>query len=377
MRTRAISLKLLVVILFIPLVAGRCEYLSQPYFNRLATRIEAGEPPGVAYMDVLRTPEYIREGRLMPLDNLIGEDDWADFHSPLLEYFQRDGQMYVCPRDFQTVALLVNMDLLEEAGLQPPTTWDELYDAAAKLTETTGGFGVGLTSNLWNWLPFLFQAGGSLLDESGTEMTLLTEEAHKALTFYVDLHLAGYAFLPEGELWLPIQGREQLLQAFAQGDVAMILGANDFYALLQKQAPDMNLQVVELPAGPAGKATIAYVVGYGLLSESGTGAGPALDLLRLTCAPEGMKIWSQSPIYMPTRQSLQDEWMAMHPEAVAFMAGVDYLHSYQPATASFKAIEEFDRQATSHIAAAMRGEISVEDALESLQAEGTAMLQQY
>lgn len=372
MKLRVISLKLLVVILPILLVAARCEYLSQPYFDRLVMRIETGQPPDVGYIDALRAPEYIREGRLRPLDELIDTEELDDFYEPLLAYFQRDGQTYALPRDYQTVALLVNVDLFEEAGLEPPTTWDEFYEAAATLTDGDV-YGLGLTTNLWNWLSFLFQAGGSLLDETGTQMTLDTPEAGKALTFYTNLYKDGYVFLADGE-W-PYRGMDKILKAFAQGKVAMFLGANDAYAILR--ARDVPVQVVELPAGPAGEATIPYVVGYGLFSDAGTEPGhPASDLLRFICSREGMEIWAESPIYMPTRQSMRDGWVEMHPDAAAFMAEVDYLRSYQPATASFQAIENFDRQAAGIIADAMRGEISVDEALEMLQAAGTEMLQE-
>jgi multiple sugar transport system substrate-binding protein len=372
MRSRVILLKVVVAILSILLIAGRCEYLSQPYFDQLAARIDDDQPPDVGYMDVLRAPEYIREGRLRPLDGLIDANDLADFYAPLLANFQREGRTYLCPRDFQTVALLVNVELFEETGLEPPTTWDE-FSYVVETMADMGYYGVGLSPDLWNWMPFLFQAGGSLLDESGTEMTLLTEEAEEALAFYTDLHLDGYAFMPEDESWPPYQRRAELLTAFVQGEVAMIFGANDSYTLLRAELGD-RVQVAELPEGPDGKATIAYAVGYGLFSDAGTEPGPALDLLHLICSREGMEIWAESPIYMPTRQSMREEWVAMHPDAAAFMAGVDYLHSYQPAIASHEAIEAFDRQANLILTKAMRGEISVDEALEMLQ-EGNATLQ--
>jgi multiple sugar transport system substrate-binding protein len=325
----------------------------------------------------LRAPEYIRDGRLTPLDTLFDPDDRADFYEPLLRMFQRDGVTYACPRDFQTVALLVNQDMFDEAGVLVPGTWGELWDAAQVLTDLDAGVrGLGLTPNLWNWLPFLFQAGGALFDESGTELTLETPEAEDALNFYTDLHLAEFARMPpEDQSWPLIEGRNWLIQAFAGQEVAMILGANDSYVALQGLEAGFNLRVAELPAGPGGRGTIPYVAGFGLF-DGFAPVQPASALLQFTCSREGTRIWAESAIYMPARRSLRQEWVEMHPDAVAFINGVEHAFSYQPARASFEAIAEFDEQATGILDDAMRGEILVVEALRQLQNAGAELLQE-
>lgn len=393
MKLRRILLTLLVIS---PVLLFNCrdEVRSQPYFDRLVTLIVAGEAPDVGYVDSLRATEYINQDLLWPIPDELVEDD---FYPQLLAYFQREGQTYALPRDFQTVALLVNMDLFEEAGLLSPSEleefkWDHFQEIAAVLTNPDEDvYGVGLTAGLVNWLPFLLQAGGSPLDESGAQITLDTEEAWVALTFYTDLIRNGYALVSDGPWpFLGMYGEGGLLEMFAHGKVAMILAGptmyNDLKRLLEEMDSPPHVEVVELPEGPAGKATIAYVVGFGLFREP---SASALAFLQFVTSGEGMQIWFSPesldlkppipapPIYMPARISQRDAWMEAHPDTAAFMSGVDYLSFYQPPTASFQGMEEFDRLAAEILSAVLRAEITVEEAVQELQANGDAILAEF
>ncbi|MBI4674425.1 MAG: extracellular solute-binding protein [Chloroflexi bacterium] len=373
------------------ILATRCEYLSQPYFDKLALTLVAGDPPDVAYMDTLRAPEYIHNGLIFPLDAVLDPKELEDFYPILLANFQREGKTYAVPRDFQTVALLINQDLFDKYGLSSPANWKELVKAADLIQtgEREAGhkdfYGIGLTPNMWNWMPFLYQAGGSLLDPTGTKVTLDTKEAEDALTFYTDLRKRGLAFVPESSLSNPEQSwpygaSAEILSAFAQGKVAMILGPNIFYAMLQNppqgDKPAFKVGIQELPKGPKAQATIGYTVGYGLFDKETAFPGSnAVTLLRFMTGPEAMDIWEKSVTYMPTRRSRAGIWIEQHPEARAFMDGVAHLRSYQPAKASFANIRTFDQKSTVIIARALGGQIEVKEALNQLQKLGDELLQ--
>lgn len=374
MKLRRILLTPLVILPF--LVTG-CTWLTRswPHFDLVAEMLAAGEALDVAYIDGVWAPGYINQGWLNPIPDELVEDD---FYPQLREYFQRAGQTYALPHNFQTVQLLVNSEMLEEAGLEPPTTWDELQEAAQALTNYDEDvYGIGLTTALWNFLPVLGQAGGSLLNESGTQLTLDTPEAIDALTFYTDLTVNYEVAYVVGGEWPTLGEYDEMLELFSQGKIAMFFAGPNIYKILKDQG--MPVQVVECPAGPAGKATVAHVRGYGLFSEADPG-DPALDLLRFATSQEGMKFWigdsEAPPDYMPARQSLRGEWLEAHPDTEPFMVGVTYIRSYQPATASLETIAEFDQLAAEVIDQALHGEISAEEALGILQEKGTALLEQ-
>ena len=86
-------------------------------------------------------------------------------------------------------------DFFEQAGLDPEglDTWNDLVvygkkltkkDASGKVVRWGVGIGGDLAQYYYNWI---WQAGGSLLNEDYTEATLDTEAGREALQFLVDL----------------------------------------------------------------------------------------------------------------------------------------------------------------------------------------------
>lgn len=84
-------------------------------------------------------------GALEPLENLfLGEwsaDDIADIEDSYFTFGERDGQHYVLSLSKNAIVVYYRSDLLEAAGKEVPTSWDELKDVASALTgkdESTG-----------------------------------------------------------------------------------------------------------------------------------------------------------------------------------------------------------------------------------------------
>lgn len=377
MKLRTIMLILLVIS---PILMFNCSTPKRRLPSWLAARMEAGERPDVGYVDVMQIPAFIKQGWLTPLpDNF--ELDKEDFQPVLLDYFQYEGQLYAVPFDFQPITLLVNDAMFDKYGLDVPTTWDDLRKAAEVIQEgeadNEGFYAVGLTAGLWNWLPFLYQAGGSLFDESGSRLALNTDQAQEAFTFYTALAGDGLAFVGAGDEWpyWGAYGDEGVINRFIEGKTAMCFGGPGIYNSLREAG--VPVRAVEPPEGPAGKATIALVRGYGLFSDRPT----AVELLQFLSHPDQMKVWigdSQSPSppdYLPVRRSLQDSWLAVHPDTEAFIRSADYI---APAPVmplvDFDAVVQLDKVAAQKIGVALHGEILAEEALSQLKAEGDQIL---
>ena len=65
-------------------------------------------------------------------EGVITEPD--DIYPSLTEAFTYDDTWYCPPKDFSTLGLVYNADMLEAAGVEPPTTMEELAAAAEALT---------------------------------------------------------------------------------------------------------------------------------------------------------------------------------------------------------------------------------------------------
>ncbi|WP_234389005.1 ABC transporter substrate-binding protein [Streptomyces sp. AS58] len=106
------------------------------------------------------------------------------------EYF---GKQYAIPFNTNAGLLFYRKDLLDKAGVQPPTTWDEMKDACAKVAKLPEGKGVdcyagqfakyeGLTVN---FAEAVASAGGTIVDAEGNA-TVNTDAAAKGLQFLAD-----------------------------------------------------------------------------------------------------------------------------------------------------------------------------------------------
>src|SRR5690606_27529503 len=75
-----------------------------------------------------------------------------------------EGQLYALQPVTNTLALFYNTEILAEAGVEPPATWEELKQAAADLTEGDR-YGLALSAintyeGTWQFLPFMWSNGG-------------------------------------------------------------------------------------------------------------------------------------------------------------------------------------------------------------------------
>ena len=147
----------------------------------MQTRIASKTAPDVYYLDVSLATAYMTKGVIAPIDEYLDKTDVADFQPNLLKGFQLNGKTYGLPKDYNTLALFYNKDMLAAANVQVPTTWDELMIAAQKLT-TKSVKGLSLVDDVARFAPFIFQAGGKVTDNGKPAFN--TPEAAKALDFY-------------------------------------------------------------------------------------------------------------------------------------------------------------------------------------------------
>ncbi len=234
--------------------------LVPDYDTKLQTALAGGSPPDIFYIDSFKLPDLVAANAVAPIGDQLTNPD--DFYPSMREAFTIDGTFYCPPKDFSTLGLEYNTDLFDAAGLEYPTaewTWDDLRAAAEALTDKDAGV-VGLTINpdFARWIAFLYQSGGEVANADFTAMGLNSPEALAAMEFYVGLVRDGYA-APASDLDSGWPG-----EAFGKGLAAMTVEGNWIVPFLKDQFPDVKYGIVELPAGPAGKATMAFTVCYGV-----------------------------------------------------------------------------------------------------------------
>lgn len=102
------------------------------YDSKLATSLLSGDGPDVFES----TPQIssVRAGQLVPLDDVFG-DARSDFSESILATHTVDGKIYGVPQAVDMQMLFYRRSLLDQAGIAPPSTVDELVEASKRLTQ--------------------------------------------------------------------------------------------------------------------------------------------------------------------------------------------------------------------------------------------------
>ena len=257
----------------------------------LSTRIAGNNAPDVAFVNASDTADYASRDALVDLDDymerseVVNPDDYVEGFKTFVTY---EDTMWGLPLAGETTGLFYRTDLFEEAGIDaPPATWDEFLATAEALTDPDKdqyGFEMFATESAYYWYPWLYQAGGDVLNEDASDIAFDSEEGKEAAEFYVNL--AQYS-PPDYFNSNSYDGRV----AFAQGDVAMYMAGAWFAGTLSDEFPDIEGKwaAAPLPEGEAGcKTTIA---------------GDALVMFNQTDVSDASWLWME---YLSRPENLAD-----------------------------------------------------------------------
>ena len=240
---------------------------------------------------------------------------------------------------------------------------EELAAAAEALT-TDDVVGLSFGAELARVGVFMLTNGGYIVNEDVSEMTLDTEENRAGLQYLADLFAAGYA-ADAG------RGRGRMGRRGARSRQ----GRDGHRGQLARRCagdaglPDVNWGVVELPEGPAGRATYAFTVCYGVAAES-PNPDASWQVIDYLTGPEGAAAWTEAFNVMPARESLRDGWLANHPDLEAFVNGAEYAQDWQFRPGFTDVITEFNSQFEQLIA----GDTDVDGLIEAVTEAGESVL---
>ncbi|MCC6673090.1 MAG: extracellular solute-binding protein [Planctomycetes bacterium] len=281
----------------------------------LRTLIAAGEPPDVFAISYEALASYAAARVLEPLDAHLARAGFrADEYFPVtLEALRLDGRQYGLPKDCTPYVLYYDRDAFAAAGLAVPDarwSWDDLARAARRLTERDAGGGVtrfGLRINYWAQalLPWVWQAGGDLLDASGRPR--LDQAAWRnAFAFLYALHEEGV--VPRTSR-MDFQGSPRI--SFARGTVAMEGPAGRWLVRsLREQAPDKRYDVAPLPRGPDGARATALAMSAYCVAAASPHKEAAVRLLLHLAGPEGARLMGRLGVALPALRGVAEEVLA-------------------------------------------------------------------
>ena len=283
--------------------------------QQLSQGFAAGSPPDLFYLSTDAIAGYAGNGSLVAYGDELANKD--DFYPSLVENFTVDGDFYCAPKDFSTLALIINTDLWEAAGLTEadvPTTWDELA-AVSKTLTTDGRVGLAFGAEYQRVGTVMAQAGGGMVVDG--QAAANSPENVEALE-YVKSHLEDGTFAYAADVGAGWGG-----EAFGKQLAAMVIEGNWIGGAMSADYPDVNYLVAELPAGPAGQGTLQFTNCWGMAANS-PNQQAALDLVEYLTSTEQQLAFSEAFGPMPSITSAADAWTQANPDLAAFLTGADY-----------------------------------------------------
>jgi len=303
--------------------------------QQLSQGFAAGSPPDVFYLSADAMAGYAGNGSLQPYGDELSNRD--DFYPSLVENFTVDDQFYCAPKDFSTLALVINTQLWEQAGLTDadiPTDWDQLASVAQQLT-TDGRVGLAFGAEYQRLGAFMAQAGGGLITD-GTA-TADSDENVEALE-YVKTHLSDGSFAYAADLGAGWGG-----EAFGKQLSAMTIEGNWITGGLAADYPDVSYTVAPLPAGPGGEGTLQFTNCWGMAADS-PNQQAALELIEFLTSTDQQLAFSDAFGPMPSIQSAADAWREANPELESFLDGAEYAQFPPNQDGSADVISDFNSQ---------------------------------
>lgn len=246
------------------------------YTQKIVTLMVGGEQVDVIWNAIEAVPMMAEKGILRELDSFIASDpdiqEYIDDVNPqLLAGLRWKDQQYLLPFAWNTLLLYYNKTLFADAGLPEPApnwTWDDFLAAAQKLTQDTDGDG---TPNIWG-----FQTGYSMwslgawpisngsfwMSPDFSEPWYNRPETIEAVQFVHDL-IWKYQVAPSGDFSAD--------EAFAAGTLAMYPGSpSSREALIPAGMTPENYDVTFWPTrtGSDVHGSIWGTDGYGITQNS-------------------------------------------------------------------------------------------------------------
>lgn len=261
------------------------------YESTLQTQIGAGGGPDLLIVPPAFLYQAGSAGILAPLDGVLDasvEEHLASSNDRGVYEGERLGYTW----EAVNWALIWNKSILEDAGVAPPTTPEELLAAAEQLTESTGNPSLAVRHQLneaqpwWNdfasW-PCGFDGGWS----TDGELTISSPENVAAVQLLKDLYDAGV--MPVGDDASTFRNR------FANGEIAMMID-NASVAYTVTAGEDNALGAEDIGTGPLpfptqNSSQIVNFIGVNANSEH---ADAAKDFISWLFSDEGQQLAAET-----------------------------------------------------------------------------------
>lgn len=220
------------------------EFIGDDARQQLVLDLGVGEGADILAFDGFWLPEFVEGGLLQPLTQVVGEEameweGWEVTPEGLRDILGFNGEVYGIARGTDARVIWYRSDLLEEAGLPAdwqPASWEELLDAARTIKENlegvvplqlNAGTAMGEATTMQGYLMALLGAGHHIYDFDENKWIVSSPAILDTLRLYETIYVTEE--LGDPRYQLAQNGRDQSFEAFANGEVAMLVEGDFFW----------------------------------------------------------------------------------------------------------------------------------------------------
>lgn len=344
------------------------------YWEKLQTTTVGQNAPDIFWMNVPNFPKYSTTGNILDLQTYIDTDkvDVSLYPKDLIERYSYNGHVHSIPEQYDTIALVYNKEIFDNAGEKYPDdtwTWDNLRDAAKKLTKPDGsqyGF-AAVNTNQSGYYNFMVMNGGGIISEDRKTSEFDKPGSIEAVQFLLDL-IYKDKVSPTGQQMVETTGEDM----FNSGKVAMTTIGSWYVPVVYKALGD-KASIAPLPKSPKTGERKTVIHGLAWAGYSKTKHPQEVwKLINHLVSKESMQILAKTGITIPSYKGMEGDWVNAIPSMnlQVFVDATSYTHPYP---VSLKTAEWMDVE-TKELTDAWLNKQSSEEAMKKIATEMNEIL---
>ncbi len=347
---------------------------SDEYFDQVRSELQSGRSEiDVIAGDVIWTAQFAANGFILDLSDRFTAGMRKRFLEGPLESVTYEGKVYGVPWFTDAGMFYYRKDLLEKSGFsEPPGTWEEMKEMAEKVRRDSGtsyGYvfqGAQDEGGVVDALEHVWNAGGDVLD--GKEVIIDSPESAEGLSLRRSMVTDGVAPRASGDYTT-----QESQAAFTNGDVVFMRNWPFVYGLLSD--PELSnvgpeqVGISTIPVAEGADASFSGLGGWNFLVNAGS--EDRLDeiwtFIEFMSSPESQKTLALQSARLPTLRSLYADDEVLEKVPVAAL-GKESLENTRPRPVS-PVYSDMSLVMAETFNASLKGDLSVEQALQELQTE--------
>ncbi|HEY2492493.1 MAG TPA: ABC transporter substrate-binding protein [Paenibacillus sp.] len=358
--------------------------------NKLKASMDSESSPTLMQVYEIGSRYMIDTKAITPIQAFIDKEqyDISGLEQNILNYYTFDNHLYSMPFNTSNPILYYNKDAFKDAGLDPehpPTTYEEVAEAAKKLTKK-GQSGASFAIYGWFMEQLFANQGQDLLDHGNgrtspaTSSLLNNETGVNTLKWWKQM-------LDDKSLINLGRKTDDTKKAFAAGQIAMTLDSTaSLRGIVTAAEGKFEVGTSTLPRPEAGKKGGVIVGGASLWimnNRSESEQQGAWEFIKFLANPTTQAYWHVNTGYFPITLKAYDEQivkdnLTKYPQ---FQTAVDQLHNTIPSQATQGAVmgvfPEARKLTETAIEEVLNNNKSPEQALDNAAKEITLKIQEY